>query len=331
MSNICSHIDKVSGNANVFVDDQFYQFTPKHPKYAELVAAARNNDACGFTRIFKSFEMRFTTNEKYDIKDKIEVAKDFIEYRNQRIEDPAAIAVIKSYATQCDAMKHFIDNMFLNPNWKSVEQLMSFLKHGNFALTADGCFIGYKGVTNEYMDVYTKTISNAIGTTVKMPRKDVVNDPNVACAGGLHVGTYNYARNWAGGSGRVVLVKVNPAHCVSVPFDHDCEKLRCSQYTVLADCENVLPVSVIYSVEGKELDIDNYFADVKSEEAYRRRRPTYTPPVCDDDDWEDDEDECDGCALLCENCDEEFDIEDGFSYCPHCGDELITTCLGYCS
>jgi hypothetical protein len=57
----------------------------------------------------------------------------------------------------------------------------------------------------------------------------------VACAPGLHIGTYNYAHGTYGGAGSIVLaVLVDPADVVSVPTDHNNQKCRCCAFKVLS-------------------------------------------------------------------------------------------------
>ena len=59
------------------------------------------------------------------------------------------------------------------------------------------------------------------------------DDHTKGCSAGLHVGTYDYACNWAGSGGVVVLVTFNPKDIVSVPSDCEFQKIRVSNYEVL--------------------------------------------------------------------------------------------------
>jgi hypothetical protein len=304
----------------VYIGATFYHVSGKHPDYEDILKAANAYDADEFLRIYNKSMLDFSC-EKYTIDEKIEVKKETIEYRGKTIDDPVIVGVIKNYATTCDAIKLFIDNMFLNPRWGSVEQLGRFLKHNNLPLTEDGCFLGYKAVRYDYKDKYTGTLNNSPGNTVVMPRKDVTFDPDIACSAGLHVGTHEYAKDFGCGTDRVVIVKVNPAHCVSVPFDEDAQKLRCSQYEVLTDCEGLLNTGIVYSFDGKQINLKDYFAD-RAESGYRRRRPKVAlppQPVIIDDDDDDDGD----IEPYCDNCDE-FDLDDfrGGAFCSFCGSEL---------
>ena len=315
-----------------YVNGEWVQATKAHPEYHALIKAVVESDPVTFNEIYKRNLVNFSC-ERNEIKEKIEIKKETVTYRGKVIDDPVLVSAIKNFGTQCDAVKRFVDNLFLNPRWESVQQLGQFLKHGNFPLTEDGCFLGYKSIRSDWKDCHTGKIDNSIGQTVVMPRAEVTFDPKLACSAGLHVGTHNYASDYCGEI--LVIVKVNPAHCVSVPFDHNAEKLRCSQYTVIAECTGVLPTCKIYSVEGTELSRNNYFADIRDPNSGRRRRPStqvLTPadirpePEPEPEDYDDDEDvtnyHCDNCGWD-DNIEYVNDLFDGaITWCPKCGNEL---------
>jgi len=214
------------GNIAGHIGTDWVQVTRVHPAYGELAKAFIAGDAETFLRVYRENQVDFS-NESYENKEELKIEKEKVEYRGRTIDDPVLVDVVKNYSTKCDAIKHFLDNMFLNPMWESIQQLGEFLKHNNFPLTEDGCFLGYKAVGPNWKDIYTNTIDNSLGTTVTMPRMEVTFDPELACSAGLHVGTYEYAKNIYGSRDSIiVVVKVNPAHCVSVCMycgDEDCD------------------------------------------------------------------------------------------------------------
>lgn len=127
-----------------------------------------------------------------------------------------------------DYMLRFLENLYMNPDPSSVVQLYDFLENNGIPITEDGCFLGYKYVNDDFKDKYTGKYDNTPGKWVEMPREECVNNPNNACASGLHVGTFEYVY----GNSTIVLVKVNPADCVSVP-SCEAQKLRCCKYFVI--------------------------------------------------------------------------------------------------
>jgi len=314
-----------NGNIVGFVNGDYRCVSTKHPAYDALRKAYEDEDIDEFYRIYTENILDLETHEKYEIEEKMDIKRETVEYRGRTIDDPALVEVIKNYGTTCDALKRFVNNMFLNPKWESIEQLARFLKHNHFPLTEDGCFLGYKAVRSNMLDKYSGTLDNSVGRTVTMPRANVTFDPKSYCSAGLHVGTYSYAETFGGGDDVMIIVKVNPAHVVSVPYDCDGEKLRTSSYTVVGLCEGLLDVDKIFSLDGRELSTQNYFSDLRDAE-FRRRRARVTPVQ---DDYDDD-DEDDMQYYVCTNCGEfrepKEDVEDHFgleiAFCPVCGDEL---------
>lgn len=129
----------------------------------------------------------------------------------------------------------FAINLNQNPSFHSVQQLFNFLNHNNFTITDDGCFLAFKGVTQEFKDCHTRRIDNSVGQVVTMPRNKVNEDPNQTCSYGLHVASYDYAHNHYGfgAAGITLLVEVNPRDVVAVPVDYNNAKMRVCEYKVV--------------------------------------------------------------------------------------------------
>lgn len=195
----------------------------------------------------------------------------------------------------------FVENLYANMNENVRKQLFGWMSYEQatgrgFTITPDGCFIGYKGCKvgedGTPMSINTGTaiadgvryngaIPNKVGTIVEMARGDVQDDPAVGCSVGLHVGTYDYASNWA--RGVLLTVKVNPRDVVSVPTECNAQKIRTCRYEILETTE------VAYT-EPTWGDDDEYD---------------------EDDYWGEDEDcDCDECL---DDCDEDCCTSDGDS------------------
>ena len=154
----------------------------------------------------------------------------------------------------------FMENVFQNPNAHSREQLYTWLRSRNFAITTEGNFIAYKSVWG-VEDGGFKSCSSGralvdgvehigqipqdIGQVVTMPRSEVQFDPSVGCHTGLHAGTLEYAESFSGDT--VILVEINPRDVVSVPTDCEAQKLRVSRYTVKGICEGAVKRVVVYN------------------------------------------------------------------------------------
>lgn len=151
---------------------------------------------------------------------------------------------------------NFMNRLLANPSKRSIEELYTFLAHKNLPITEDGFFIGYKGVTDDYLDVHSRKFSNRVGVTNQMARRAVDDDFRNHCSCGFHVGSLEYATHWGT---RTVLVKVDPADCVSVPNNSDCQKLRVCKYTVIDDYKGAIPKPLANEYDPYEDGVDHSY------------------------------------------------------------------------
>lgn len=153
----------------------------------------------------------------------------------------------------CVPLIRFWENLSQNPSADSRQDLFAFLEHNSISLTADGCFVGYKRVMDDYASyhqgVYVQDdqgnwsldrdqrYDHTPGKEVTMPREMVDPNREHTCSTGLHVAAFNYAQGFYGsGKGRLVEIKVNPRDVVAVPPDYNQEKMRVCAYTVVREC-----------------------------------------------------------------------------------------------
>lgn len=132
---------------------------------------------------------------------------------------------------------NFWNNLKSNPSKNSRNQLFAFLEKNNFPITADGHFIAYKKVKDDYFDDHSGSMDNSPGKIVKMNREDVVDDPNQSCSAGLHIAPYDYAKTYKP-DGKLIELKVNPRDVVSVPTSYEHQKARVCEYYVVCDAGN---------------------------------------------------------------------------------------------
>lgn len=180
----------------------------------------------------------------------------------------ARIIELQSAGAPVDYLLRFFDRLQENPSRNSVEQLYKFLEHSNLPLTESGFFLGYKGVRHDFMDKYSGTIDNSVGQKPSVARNTVQDDPNVGCAPGLHVGTHAYAESWAGPSGRVMTVLVDPAKVVSVPHDCNHQKLRASEYEVIAESRGPIEAAAVCRSEEEDVYWQAYQDDEYDDDDY---------------------------------------------------------------
>jgi hypothetical protein len=163
-----------------------------------------------------------------------------------------------------------------NPSKNSVDQLYTFLSYKSLPLTETGNIIGYKGVGANYYSkhgnkntiVITGTVEengcilNKVGETIEVARNCVDDNKDNHCSNGLHIGSYDYAKDWAGNDGHLMMVEFNPCDAVSVPTDCNFQKLRVSKYKVIGEVpferiKQEAPLNEPYYNTDEEIDIDN--------------------------------------------------------------------------
>lgn len=201
-----------------------------------------------------------------------------------------------------DSLLKFWENLKLNPSFNSRKQLFKFLENKGHSLTEDGCFVGYRGVTEDFKDKHTRQFDNKPGSVCEMARQLVDDNPDNTCSHGFHVGGYEYARDFASG-GKLVLVKVNPQDVVAVPNDYNGQKMRVCKFEVLSEVSDIVK-EVVYGAsqtdsfddeeeydETEEADAESEDNDIDAvEEAYETHNGRYSGAaliarIAEDVDW----------------------------------------------
>ena len=146
-------------------------------------------------------------------------------------------------------MVNFLRNLLDNPSKTAVDELYLFMESCNLPITADGHFIAYKMIRNDWTDKHSGTMDNSVGATVKMRRNEVDDKRHNTCSDGLHFASLHYVTNGNFGSrnrgDRLVALKINPRDVVSIPSDYNNSKGRACEYLVLRelDWDERLPVN----------------------------------------------------------------------------------------
>lgn len=193
------------------------------------------------------------------------------------------ISLIKQGAKDVSPLVNFIERLLNNPSSHSVEQLYRFLDYKELPIDSDGYFIAYKAVRDDFTDKHSGTFNNSVGQEPEITRRKVDDNPQNHCSYGLHVGSLDYARDFASGSDRIVIVRVDPADAVSVPNDHEFQKLRVCKYKVIGELENFDREigNAIYDegddIIGRELleEDDSYVGDLDEEDIERLQIRNY--------------------------------------------------------
>jgi len=280
----------------VFVDGKPQTIDSSHMNFLELRQAILDADYDKIPSLIS-------------IKSKIEnmthgnlrIVSDQLFYKNHELHGVVVdklFDMLKSGAKDASPLLNFIERLTANPSSNSVDQLYNFLEYRSLPITPEGKFLAYKGVKNDFYSKHgnpdtlvvqgtvntNHEIYNGVGETIVVARNHVDDNKDNTCSFGLHVGSYDYANNWAGNDGRLLVVEVDPADAVSVPTDCERQKLRVSKYKVISDI----------TVEKKEIS-DVVYGDI--------------------DDSVDESESCDESCDACD-CQKEFDFnhDDSFDH-----------------
>ena len=192
----------------------------------------------------------------------------------------------------CVHLFKFILKLNLNPSKRAVDELYTFLEHRALPITDNGNFLAYKAVNADYTDKYSGKFLNTIDSVLEMPRNKVDDNKEVGCSYGFHAGTVEYAKDFLGGSGHLMIVEINPSDVVSIPTDCQFQKLRTCKYKVVGEYEIDLtdPLYASRFETDQDDEVDVWSSDCVccdcGEESYGN---------CDDCDC------CEGCCICNED------------------------------
>ena len=195
------------------------------------------------------------------------------------------------HGLDCVHLFKFILKLNLNPSKRAVDELYTFLEHRALPITDNGNFLAYKAVRADYTDKHSGKFLNTVDSVLEMPRNKVDDDKNVGCSYGFHAGTVEYAKDFLGGQGHLMIVEINPADVVSIPTDCQFQKLRTCKYKVVGEYEIDLTDPMYASRFQTEDDEDVDLWGDEDDDEY---------PTCSDC-GEDSYGNCDNCDC-CEGC-----------------------------
>ena len=241
----------------------------------------------------------------------IEVKDEVVYYKGHRLHGVVVdklLEMLRAGMKDSAPLTNFITRLQSNPSANSVNELYSFMSYKSLANTPEGKILGYKGVQSNFWSSTGNAdtivlqgetndrhqILNEVGATIEVARRCVDDNKDNHCSFGLHVGSYDYANEWAGENGRLLVVEFDPADAVSVPTDCDFQKLRVSKYKVISDITDTRkelnrPVyeanKPIYgSDDDDDVDADDY--DEEEDYDYVDYDDVDLPDLSDDDDYD---------------------------------------------
>jgi len=248
-----------------------------HPNFKMIRDAIKAKDWDLVPTLFEVAKaVEVWSQDQYVLKD------DVVLYKGKPLPPSLSRRVLQFFAdgTPFEPLLKFHSRLQANPSYRSVEELFDFLENKNIPIDEDGFFYAYKAVNQNWTDIYSGKVSNHIGAKPSMPRNEVDDNRHQHCSFGYHVGALEYVRWYKRGDSRVLICKVDPADVVSVPADHNCQKVRVTTYEVVSEYTGPLPEG-LYSTRSRDEDYDD--EDVRG----------WENEFDEDEGWHDDEDDCD--------------------------------------
>ena len=207
--------------------------------FAAAVVLIREGVPANSSKWAMLFEDALTNEVKAKTSDRVTVKGNEVFVDGIAVKDDIAIALLARFREgmkdELASLLAFMDKLKENPSKLAREHLWAFMAHNDIQVLPDGDVQAWKVVRKNYLDCHSGTMDNSVGTTVSMPREDVVEDPHQTCSAGLHVCAKFYIPHFARNTNRVVAVKVNPKDFVSIPVDYDGAKARVCRYVVTED------------------------------------------------------------------------------------------------
>ena len=199
----------------------------------------------------------------------IEVRDNYVFYQGEPIHGVIVdrILAFKNAGADMLPLMKFLAKLMLNPSKRAVDELYKFLEHKNLPITLNGNFLAYKAVDENFYSYHSGSakllkgsadaggkIYNGVGEEIQIPRNQVDDNKEHGCSYGLHAGSLQYASEFGGRRGKLLIVEIDPADVVSIPTDCNCQKLRTARYKVVDEFKGELTDVVYQSKFSTEND-----------------------------------------------------------------------------
>lgn len=239
------HIKTDTSLAAIILGNQ-YTITSDNPSFTQVYDAIQNRES--HERIADLFNqanaiaryLQSGINPTGETVTVVDVHSGQLFFNGEEIHNHVVDRILEFIAQGLSAepLINFLARLRKNSSKRSIDELYRFCEHKSLPITPEGKLLAYKGVNDDYTDCHTRTFNNRPGSVHSMKRNDVDDDARQACSNGFHVGSLEYATDFGS---RTVIVEVDPADVVSVPFDCDGQKMRVSKYKVVCDYKGPLP------------------------------------------------------------------------------------------
>lgn len=240
-----------------------------HPAWAKIKAGLIADDP----NTEELFNLAVMLTNRLSLTERISTDRNRLYLDGDPVDDALGVHIVKVLNEHWDEggdltahvkpLIKLLENIAQNPSQHSRQQLYNYVKRHHLTTTDEGYLVLYKyvyratsGSTDSSKPYQSGNsgpaivngvpvngyVGQDIGDVVEMPRSQVTDDPNTACASGLHVGAWAYV----GHNGHVRLeIYVHPRDVVSVPRDASEQKIRVCRYRVVREITKPYTESVI--------------------------------------------------------------------------------------
>jgi len=240
-------------NIVIVIGNNSHTIGSTHISYDKIKDAIKNNDWDSVQDLVEPKKVILNYGQG-----NVEVQGDKLFWKGKEFHNYLAGKFVEMYQEgfPVEPMVNFMENLMQNPSKRAVDELYSFLEKGDLPITADGHFLAYKKIRNDYKDIHSGTMDNSVGTVVEMERNEVDDDANRTCSTGLHFCSKDYLKHFGGSDSRTVILKINPRDVVSIPADYHSTKGRACRYEVIEEINKeaadafIAPVQQSAAVNG---------------------------------------------------------------------------------
>jgi hypothetical protein len=219
-------------SVSIVIGAKNYNFTSSHPNFNAVRDAIRKEQWDGILNLI-DIPKAIETFAKGAVK----VEGGLVTYNGVELHNVVTDRILRlqSEGFKFTPLVNFLEKLIQNPSRVAVEELYLFMESGALPLCEDGDFLAYKRVKDDYTDYHTGTLDNSVGKVVEMIRNAVDDRRDHTCSYGLHFCSRGYLN--AMGSGRTVIVKINPRDVVAIPSDYSNMKGRTCRYEVIGELD----------------------------------------------------------------------------------------------
>lgn len=280
----------------IVIDGEAFLVNLTHPQFERIKEVISKNDYESLGQILRGENdansvLALSEKVRFDLANET-VIVDGATYQSEFLTKKASQFL--NFGVSLQPLKNFVSKLFQNVSKAAIDELLLFLEKTNLPLSDDGDFYAYKMTLKNGWDAHTgKSVYYEVGTTVEMPRNQVCDDRRKTCSAGLHFCSKDYLPSAYYNTERCILLKINPAHVVSIPYDYNNSKGRACEMTVVEEI-NIDKVSHLFKTNNPT------YTDDEDEDVYYNQAvwdSLYDDLNGDDEDDEgdccNDEDECD--------------------------------------